>query len=357
MDAAMAGAAGLLLKPVAPAVVVVDVLPGAVVVVADAVGLLLNKPRDGVVVAVVVVLVEAGAVVVAGVLLKKLGVGAVEVVDTGAVGLSAPTGAGPKRFDVVVAAEGVAAAPNKFGVIVVVVVGVEAAVAEVPPNRGFCVAVPAPPKMVGVAVAAVVGAAVDARVVWAPPKRFDLLVVGVEAAPNILLIVGVEAAAAPAPNALLVLVVGAAGLAEPPKIFDVPAVCFPKSPEAGVDPALAVENKLGEAAVILSAACVIAGSPNIGTAGFAASAVGVAGLSPPAEELLNNPPAEAPSLFPPNNPEVEEVEAAAGAADVFPKVLDPPPNSVEPPVAPAAPPKAVAAPLPNVGVLVVGVDA
>ena len=177
------------------------------------------------------------------------------------------------------------------------------------------------------------------------------MVVGVGAAPNILLIVGVEAAAAPPPNALLVVVVGAAAdLARPPKIFDVPAVCFPKSPEAGVDPALAVENKLGAAVVVLSTACVIAASPNDGTVGFAASAVGVAGLSLPAEELLNTPPVEAAGLFPPNNPEVE----AAEVVDGFPKELDPPPNSVEPPVAPAAPAKAVAAPLPSV---VVGVDA
>ena len=364
VDAAMAGATGLF-EPAAP----------AVVVVVDTAGLLLNSdpaPRDGVAVAAVVVLVGAGAVVAAGV--KKFGVGAVDVVDTGAVGLSVlAAGAIPKRFEA--AAGAVLEPPNKFEVGAVVVVGVEAAVAGGPPNRGFCAAVPALPKMDGVEV---VGAAVGAGairvllaspqvqrtfaiyhlLVWAPPKRFGLVVVGVEAGPNILLIVGVEAAAAPPPNTLLVVaVVGAvADLAGPPKIFDALAGFPPNSPAAGVGPALAVGNKPGEAAVVLSTACVVAAGPNICIVGFAASAVGVAGLSPPAEELPNIPPVGAADLFPPKIPALG-VEAAARAVGGFPKVLDPVPNSAEFPVPPAAPPKAVVAPLPNGDVLVVGVGA
>lgn len=344
----MPGATGLV-EPVAPAVVV---LPGAVVVVVDAAGLLLNSdpaPRDGAV-AAVVVLVEAGAVAVAGVLLKKLWIGAVDVVDAGTVGLFAPAAGGlPKRFEVVeVVAEGVVAAlgpPNKFEVGAV---GPEAAVGKAPPPPGFCAAVPAPPKTDGVVVAAVVGAVVGVGVIWAPPKRFDLTVVGVEAAPNKLLM---GAVVAPPPRALLVIAVGAAAdLAGPPKIFSVPAV-FPKNPGAGVDPALVVENKLGEAAVVLSAACVVAAAPNIGTTGFAASAVGVAGFSPPAEELLNIPPVEDEDLF---APKIPGLEAAAGVVAGFGKVLDPVPNNAEPPV---APPRAVVVPLVNVDVLVVGVEA
>lgn len=162
-EVAMAGAARLF-ESVAPAVVVVEVLPGAVGVIVDAVGLLPNSdpaPRDDVVVAVVVVLAEAGAVTVAGVLLKRFWVDAVDVVGAGvgAVVLSAPAaGAEPKIFEVVDVGAGVAAVLevlNRFGVGAVVAVGVEATGAE---NKGFCVAVPAPPKTDGAVVAAVVGA-------------------------------------------------------------------------------------------------------------------------------------------------------------------------------------------------------
>ena len=379
-DVAMAGAAGLL-ESVTP---VVEVLPGAaVVVVVDAVGLLPNSgpaPRDGAVVVAVAVLVEAGAVVVAvtGVLLKRLWVGAVDVVDAGAVGLSVPAAGGvPKRFKVV----GVVALepPNKFEVgaaaVVVVVVGVEAAGVG---NRGFCAAVPVPPKVVVVAVVGAVGVLLVSsqfqrtftKYHLLTPKRFDLVVVGVEAAappPNILLVVDVEAVAAPPPN---MLVFAGAGVAEASvlnmgfvseglaaKIFDVPAVLFPKSPGAVVDPALAEENKLGEVAVVLSAACVVAVGPKIDAPGFVVSVVGVAGLSPPVEELLNIPPVEDAGLFPPKIPEVGVEAATATGVAGFPKGLDPLPNSAEPPVAPAAPPKAVVVPLPNVGVLAVAVDA
>ena len=89
VDAAMARATGLF-EPVAPAVVVVEVLHGAVAGVVDAAALLPNSnpaPRDGAAVAAVVVLVEAGTLVVAGVP-KKVWAGAVDVVGAGAVGLS-----------------------------------------------------------------------------------------------------------------------------------------------------------------------------------------------------------------------------------------------------------------------------
>jgi len=164
--------------------------------------------------------------------------------------------------------------------------------------------------------------------------------------PNILLVVvfvGADVVEACVPNVGIVSAVFGA----PPKMFG------PKTPGAGVDPALAVGNTPGEAAVVLSVACDVAAGPNIG---FDASPVVVVGLSPPLEELPNSPPVGAAGLFAPKIVGAG-VDTAAGVVGGFPKDVFP--NSAEAPVAPA-PPKAVvgaAANPENVGVLVVGVDA
>lgn len=175
-DVAMAGAVGLL-KSVAPAGAVGGALAGAG---EDAAGWPNSPPpKDGVVLDGAVVVVEAGADVVAGAVLKGLEVGAADVVDVGGADLSAP--AVPKRLGVVVAVVvegGVAVAlvlvllllmvlpPKGLGDGAVVVVGVDTA--GLPPKRGFVAPPPAPPKREGAVVAAVVGAVVDegAAQIW-----------------------------------------------------------------------------------------------------------------------------------------------------------------------------------------------
>lgn len=335
----------------------VEVLAGAVVVAVGGAVLLPNNPpapRDGVVVAAAVEVVEAGAVAV---LPNRPWEGAAEVVDVVAPGLSAPAAVAvlKKLGAVAVVVEGVAAAlepPKRFEVDAAVVVGVEAVEVEAGPNMGFCAAAPAPPKR-GAVVAAVVGATVDAGVLWVPPKKFGLAVVGVDATvvpppnkPPVAVVAGAVVVGVGVPNRVPAGFVSA-GLGAPPKRGDgaaAPAVLFPKSPVAGVEPAFAVENKppadCGVVVAILSAACA---APNNGTAGFAASPVGVAGLSPPAT-LPNNPPVVAAGLLPKLNPEAGADAGGfpAGVVGGFPKRVDPPaapPNIPEPPVVPLGAPK------------------